>query len=76
VAELADAGDWLAIEHYCEADVIATWLLAAMWDSRDLPGHGAARWLELSRWLKRSGIGNPRLADFDCCDLASEASTG
>jgi predicted PolB exonuclease-like 3'-5' exonuclease len=75
VAELANAGDWPAIKHYCETDVIATWLLAAMWDSRDLPGLAAARWLELSRWLKLCGTANPRLVGFDRCDLASGAST-
>jgi hypothetical protein len=64
VADLADAGDWIAIEHYCETDVIATWLLAAMWDSRDLPGHGAARWLELSRWLAEQLINNPYLVGY------------
>jgi hypothetical protein len=43
VATLAAADDWKAIENYCEADVIETWIVARMCASIEQPGFGLAR---------------------------------
>jgi hypothetical protein len=63
VAELAAAGRWIDIEHYCESDVVATWLAAQMWQSSESPGFGRERWSALGDWLT-SSTNNPRLAAF------------
>ncbi|MXP41882.1 hypothetical protein GRI75_09535 [Altererythrobacter soli] len=67
VASLAAEGRWRDIEHYCETDVVATWLAAQMWDSCEHPGFGRGRWELLSRWLTPHTRDNPSLAAF--CEL-------
>jgi hypothetical protein len=64
VADLAAEGRWLDIEHYCETDVLATWLAAQMWESSERPGFGRERWERLAEWLASRGKDNPRLAAF------------
>jgi hypothetical protein len=64
VAGLVAAGNWAGIEHYCETDVLATWLAVQMWESRDLPGHGLEQWRLLDRWMARFPIANPLLGEF------------
>lgn len=76
VAGLAAAGDWTAIEHYCETDVIATWLAAQMWQSRDLAGHGLQQWALLDRWLAHHPTANPELAAFRQAFANREALSG
>lgn len=66
VAALAAAGAWEEIEHYCEQDVVATWLLAQHWLCRDEPGFAREQWSKLARWLLGARLSNPRLALF--CD--------
>ncbi len=67
VARLAAGERWLEIEHYCQTDVLATWLAAQMWDSAENPGFGRGRWKLLSHWLASRPPDNPRLAAF--CEL-------
>ena len=64
VAKLARGGRWLDIEHYCETDVVATWLAAQMWESSECPGFGRERWEALARWLEAMPPGNPRLREY------------
>ena len=64
VAELAAEERWLDIEHYCESDVVATWLAAQMWESAESPGFGRARWNELANWLNAGHFTNPCLSLF------------
>lgn len=64
VAALAAAGAWEEIEHYCEQDVVATWLLAQYWLCRDEPGFALEQWEKLDRWLGGVRPSNPRLALF------------
>lgn len=64
VAKLAATGDWTAIENYCETDVVATWLAVQMLASVDQPGHGLARWRELTDWIEAERPPNPRLRSF------------
>jgi hypothetical protein len=56
VLNAACDGRWTDIEHYCESDVIATWLAAQMWDSAENPGFGLERWQRLAAWI----AGEPR----------------
>ncbi|MFN3727750.1 MAG: ribonuclease H-like domain-containing protein [Allosphingosinicella sp.] len=76
VAALAAVGAWDEIEHYCEQDVVATWLLAQHWLCRDEPGYALEQWEKLGRWLTTAKLPNPRLALF--CDKPerSGASNG
>lgn len=64
VASLAADRRWLDIEHYCETDVVATWLAAQMWDSAENPGFGRERWQFLASWLRSRPLDNPKLAAF------------
>lgn len=64
VAEFAAMGRWLQIEHYCQTDVVATWLAAQMWQSRDDCGFGNRRWEQLAKWLKSEPQTNPLLEVF------------
>lgn len=64
VASLAAEGRWRDIEHYCETDVVATWLAAQMWDSAENPGFGRQRWEVLADWLNSRPLDNPKLAAF------------
>lgn len=75
VANLAAAEDWVSIEQYCETDVIATWLAAQMWDSRDLPGNGLSSWRSLRSWLADSPTSNRQLDAFGkaCSDIMAQA---
>lgn len=66
VAALAAVGAWEEIEHYCEQDVVATWLLAQHWLCRDEPGFALEQWGRLDAWLTAARLSNPRLALF--CD--------
>ena len=69
VAGFAADGRWVDIEHYCESDVVATWLAAQMWDSAENPGHGRERWQLLAGWLRSQPANNPTLAAF--CEVPS-----
>lgn len=71
VADLAADGRWSDIEHYCETDVVATWLAAQMWDSAENPGFGLERWELLASWLRSRPLDNPKLAAF--CEVPSPA---
>lgn len=59
VAELAARGDYCRIGRYCETDVVATWLLAQMYDSLELPGRGLDQWALLADWIRSQ---QPKLA--------------
>lgn len=72
VADLAAQGRWQDIEHYCETDVVATWLAAQMWESSEDPGLGRERWNVLARWLARRSEGNPQLLPF--CKVSPEGA--
>ena len=71
VADLAADGRWSDIEHYCESDVVATWLAAQMWDSAENPGFGLERWQLLASWLRSRPLDNQKLAAF--CEVPSPA---
>lgn len=73
VAELTAKENWSAIEHYCETDVIATWLASEMWESSENPGYGRSRWTLLARWLRSRPQDNPKLAAF--CEVPSRAAS-
>ena len=64
VADLASDGQWLDIEHYCETDVVATWVATQMLDSSEEPTFGRDRWKELSRWIIDCAPANPYLSAF------------
>lgn len=64
VAELAAQGRWRGIEHYCETDVVATWLAAQHWEGADWPGHGRERWKKLADWIAADTPPNPLLDQF------------
>jgi predicted PolB exonuclease-like 3'-5' exonuclease len=54
VASLAERGEWEAIAHYCETDVVATWLALQFWRSaeRDEPHAADAAWSRLAGWIE------------------------
>lgn len=59
VTALARDGAWQRICHYCETDVVATWLAAQMWRGTQIAGFGRERWEALSAWILSE---QPRLA--------------
>lgn len=54
VESLATQGAWEKIAHYCETDVVATWLALQFWRAaeRDDPGAGDRAWEQLAVWIK------------------------
>lgn len=64
VTKLACHNRWQDLAHYCETDVVATWLAAQMWVSSESPGLGRERWKALARWLGSRPQGNPRLKAY------------
>jgi predicted PolB exonuclease-like 3'-5' exonuclease len=59
VADLAATNDWQAIQHYCETDVVSTWLASQMWLSAKDAEFGRTRWSLLADWVLED---QPRLA--------------
>lgn len=75
VLNAACDGRWTDIEHYCESDVIATWLAAQMWDSAENPGFGLERWQRLAAWIASEPRSNTWLELF--CEVPQiRTSTG
>ena len=64
VANAVEEGRWSDIEHYCETDVVATWLAAQMWDSAENAGFGLDRWRTLADWIEREQQLNPHIHLF------------
>jgi DNA polymerase elongation subunit (family B) len=64
VAEHASAGNWAAIEHYCEADAVACWLSAQVWSSAQEPGFARAAWRDFAKWVTANADEHPTLAPF------------
>jgi hypothetical protein len=54
VESLAAQGAWEKVAHYCETDVVATWLALQFWRAveRDDPGAGDRAWEQLAVWIR------------------------
>ncbi|URD59927.1 ribonuclease H-like domain-containing protein [Sphingomonas sp. KRR8] len=64
VAELAAREDWLALEEYCETDVVGCWLASLFWTKVQEPGFARAEWRSFAAWAAENATEHPSLAAF------------
>ena len=64
VAELVAREDWLALEEYCETDVVGCWLASLFWTKVQEPGFARSAWRDFAVWAAENATEHPSLASF------------